>query len=326
MSSITTTTNAKNILFDIPISNNGGRARIILYKKGIPESECTIMSPMDVGGFKSEEYLKISPQGKVPALKCQTTGLSIAESDTVSRYLLRTYAHVGPSFQPDDPLSNEIARFHDLYLTTIQTCFYRAAPPFGSFGCRKDALKEYSKQLYVIADLVNDSGPYLCGDQVSLADATVFPSIVFATHMFPKFAGNPGLFNDGDRPPIPIKIQDWFQRMIQTDNAFDRVYKEVRSLSLPTITMMDGTRCNELSASLLTYRSESPASVDQSRAVQVGGQCKWLSMKNIVCELFEQNSASFRNSCFSTLQLQQTGSVGQYLASRTTGYGTLHNF
>jgi glutathione S-transferase len=232
-STTATATGTKNILFDVPVSNHGGRVRIILYKKGIPESECKILSPTKLGGFKSEEYLKINPQGKVPSLKCLDTGRSIAESDTVCRYLLHRYAHVGPSFQPDDPLSNEIARFHDVYLATIQSCLYRPAPPFGNFGTRKDALREYSKQLFVIADLIDGlAGPYLCGDQVSLADATLFPSVVFASHMFPKFMGNPGLFDDGDdvnnnRPPIPSKIEDWFQRMIDTDSAFQKVYEEV---------------------------------------------------------------------------------------------------
>ena len=149
---------------------------------------------------------------------------NIAESDTVCRYLLSTYSDLGPSFQPENPSSNEIARFHDMYLTTIQTCLYRAGPPFGIFGTRKDALKEYSKQLYVIADLMDDQGPYMCGNEVSLADATVFPSVVFASFMFPKFE-----FQDGDsqRQPIPKKIEAWFQRMIDTDSAFQKVYNEV---------------------------------------------------------------------------------------------------
>lgn len=215
---------AKNLLFDLPVSNNGGRARIILYKKEIPESECTVVTPMSLGGFRSEGYLAVNPQGKVPSLKCQTTGQNIAESDTVCRYLLSTYSDLGPSFQPENPSSNEIARFHDMYLTTIQTCLYRAGPPFGIFGTRKDALKEYSKQLYVIADLMDDQGPYMCGNEVSLADATVFPSVVFASFMFPKFE-----FQDGDsqRQPIPKKIEAWFQRMIDTDSAFQKVYNEI---------------------------------------------------------------------------------------------------
>lgn len=192
----------------------------------MPESEVCILSPAEVGGFRSEEYLAISPQGKVPALQCQSTGLKLAESDTVSRYLLTTYPTDGPSFQPDNPKSNMIARFHDVYLTPIQNCLYKSAPPFGPFGIRKDALAEYSKQLYAIADLMDndnsDSTTYMCGNEVSLADATVFPSIVFASHMFPKF-------DAGIENPIPPKIESWYQRMIATDAAFNKVYGEASS-------------------------------------------------------------------------------------------------
>mmetsp|Transcript_10631 Transcript_10631/g.25680 ORF Transcript_10631/g.25680 Transcript_10631/m.25680 type:complete len:200 (-) Transcript_10631:790-1389(-) len=164
----------KHTLFDIPVSNNGARCRIIVNKKQLDESEVSISSPAELGGFRSEEYLKVNPQGKVPALKIHETGLCLAESDTCARYLLSTYEGVGPSFQPNNPISNQIARFHDLYLTTIQMCLYKAGPPFGSFHTRQDALKEYSKQLHVIANLFPDhSGPYICGSDVSLADATV---------------------------------------------------------------------------------------------------------------------------------------------------------
>ena len=177
------------------------------------------MSPSEVGGFKSPEYLKINPQGKVPAMKCED-GLLIAESDTVSRYLISKYSDKGPTFQPDNPKSNMIARFHDVYLSSIQMCLYKPSPPFGIYGDRKQALKEYSRQLYVIADLMDDKGHYLCGDEVSLADATLFPSIVFAAHMFPKF-------DCGIDKPIPAKIESWFRRMIDTDVAFKKVYDEV---------------------------------------------------------------------------------------------------
>jgi len=215
---------AKNLLFDVPVSNNGGRARIILYKKEIPESECTIVTPMDIGGLRSEEYIAVNPQGKMPSLKSQTTGLCLAESDTICRYLLSSYSYLEPSFQPENPLSNLIVRFHDIYLTTIQTCLYRAVPPFGSIGTRKDALKEYSKQLYIISNLMDDGGPYMCGNEVSLADATVFPSIVFASYMFPKFEFQE---ENSQRQPIPKKIEDWYQRMIDTDSAFQKVYNEI---------------------------------------------------------------------------------------------------
>ena len=99
--------------------------------------EIESLSPAELGGFKSEEYLAINPQGKVPALKCASTGLFLAESDTVARYLMSTYANQGPSFQPDNPKSNMIARFHDMYLSTIQMCLYKVRPCF-LFECFKD--------------------------------------------------------------------------------------------------------------------------------------------------------------------------------------------
>jgi glutathione S-transferase len=204
-----------------------------LHQKGLPESEVSIVSPMELGGLKSDDYLAVNPQGKMPSLRCESTGLCVAESDTICRYLMSEYAHLGPSFQPDNPTSNVIARFHDIYLTTIQNCLYKPGPPFGSFGNRKDALEEYSKQLYTIADMMMDddtsTGPYMCGNEVSLADATVFPSVVFATFMFPKM-------DSGIEQPIPTKIQNWFNALIESDAAFKKVYDEVsQSLARPRL-------------------------------------------------------------------------------------------
>jgi glutathione S-transferase len=203
-----------------------------VVQKDLAESEVSVVSPLDLGGFKSEEYLKISPQGKVPSMKCES-GLCIAESDTVCRYIMSTYADQGPSFQPDNPRSNQISRFHDFYLTTIQNCLYKPGPPFGIYGDRKQALAEYSKQLYVIADLMEDDAMYACGDEVSLADATLFPSVIFAVHLFPKF-------DSGLETPIPPKIEAWFQGLIEKDSAFKKAYDEVGyvlSISIPSLNL-----------------------------------------------------------------------------------------
>lgn len=216
----TTSANHKQSLFDMPISNNGARCRIILYKKGIPESEVKVVPPSEVGGLTSETYCTINPLQKMPALSCSQTGLKLYESDTICRYLLTKYANEGPSFQLDNPKSNLIARIHDMYMTTIQTCMYRP-PPFGPFGTRKEAIAEYQRQMKVIDDLIDPSeGMYLCGAEVSLADATVFPSMVFANHILPKF--------DID-PPLPTKLATWFNSLKENDPAFRKVYDEMMS-------------------------------------------------------------------------------------------------
>jgi diadenosine tetraphosphate (Ap4A) HIT family hydrolase/glutathione S-transferase len=214
-----TATKPKRTLYDVPVSNNGARCRIILYKKDIPTSEVAIESPSTLGGLKSDEYLSVNPQGKMPAMVCSESGMNIAESDTIARYLLSKYADKGPSFLPDNAKSNYIARLHDLYLGPIQGFMYKP-PPFGVFGTRKDALNEFVKQLSVIEGLIEpSSGMYLCGEEISLADATLFPTIIFAGHMLPKF---------GVEPALPPKLAAWFDNVKENDAVCKKVFEEVK--------------------------------------------------------------------------------------------------
>lgn len=214
-------TMTKSTLYDLPVSNNGARCRIILYKKEIPQEEVKIVSPMEIGGLKSPEYLAMNPQGKMPLLSIEG-GMNIPESDTICRYLMSTYADRGPDFLPHDARSNLIARIHDMYITTIQGALYKAAPPFGIYGTRSDALEELQKQLKIIDGYVEDDrdGIYLCGKDVSLADASLFPTMIFIDVMLPKFG-----IEDG----IPAKLKTWFHEVRETDSAFAKVYEEVKS-------------------------------------------------------------------------------------------------
>jgi glutathione S-transferase len=214
----TTMAPPKHTLYDVPVSNNGARCRLILYKKQI--EDVAIVAPTELGGLKSNEYLKRNPQGKMPLLTCHESGLNVAESDTIARYLLSEYKSKGPSFEPDNPRSNLIARLHDFYLTTIQGCLYKPAPPFGTFGTRKDAIADVVKQLQIINDLVIDEGLYLCGEHVSLADATLFPTTVFAAHMLPKF---------GVEPALPAKLAKWYEQVAVQDADFTKVQQEIMS-------------------------------------------------------------------------------------------------
>jgi len=214
LSSLSMSSANSRILYDVGLSNHGARCRLIMHKKKI--SDITIASPGDLGGLKSEEYLQKNPQGKMPMLSCSKSGLDIAESDTIARFLLSEYPQ-GPSFLPDSPLSNLIARIHDMYITPIQACMYKGGP-FGVFGTRKDALKELVRQLNVIEGLMMD-GKYLCGDEISLADATLFPTAIFVDMMLPKFDITPAL---------PPKLAAWFARLQKEDAECAKVYEEVR--------------------------------------------------------------------------------------------------
>jgi glutathione S-transferase len=106
----------KPVLYDVPVSNNGARCRIIIYKKGI-EDQISIKSPQDIGGLKSAEYLKLNPQGKMPLLVADD--IVLPESDTISRYLLDRFSNSAPSFVPTTlaarARSDLLCRLHDMY-------------------------------------------------------------------------------------------------------------------------------------------------------------------------------------------------------------------
>jgi diadenosine tetraphosphate (Ap4A) HIT family hydrolase/glutathione S-transferase len=210
-------------LYDTPVSNNGARCRIILYRKELTPTEVTIASPADLGGLNSDAYRAINPQMKMPAYQDQH--VTLAESDTIARYLLSKFPSHGPSFEPDHAISNLLCRFHDMYITPIQGCLYKPTPPFGSFGTRSKALNELVKQWGIIDSYLDDkSSPYLFGDKVSLADATLFPTAVFMNFMFPKFDA----LVQG--PALPTKLEAWFRRVRFQDPAFAKVYTEITTV------------------------------------------------------------------------------------------------
>eukprot|EP00624_Nannochloropsis_granulata_P006570 evm.model.NODE_49408_length_6906_cov_25.972633.2 len=67
-------------LYDFPVSNNGGRCRVVIYDKGI-QDKIEIKKP---DGALSE----INPQGKVPVLIDHSLNeFQIFESDTILRHL-----------------------------------------------------------------------------------------------------------------------------------------------------------------------------------------------------------------------------------------------
>ena len=182
---------ATTTLYDVPVSNHGARVRLLLYKRGL-EDAVKIVSPQEIGGLRSSEYLALNPQGKMPLL-VEDDGLVVWESDAICRHLLEKHAGEGsgPSLWPTDLAARTTAemlcRHHDTYLGPIQGCLYKPSPPFGRFGTRGEAIRELVTQLGVVESLCHPDGPYLTGGEFSLADATLFPTLVFIVDMLQKF-------------------------------------------------------------------------------------------------------------------------------------------
>ncbi|KAH8064485.1 HIT domain containing protein [Aureococcus anophagefferens] len=135
-------------LYDMPVSNNGARVRMILYYKDVPASDVAIVSPMELGGLRSDEFLAVNPQGKMPALVCRDEGLCV----------------------PRLPLQGD------------------AGQPYGAFPSPAAAQDEFCRQLLLVEDYVGEAGPYLLGGEPSHGDCALYPTLLFAEKMLPLFA------------------------------------------------------------------------------------------------------------------------------------------
>lgn len=153
-------------------------------------------------------------------------GFAIPESDTICRYLLEKYPE-GPSFMPSNLqqkiLSEQICRSHDIYIAPIQGCMYKA--PGTSFSVyatdRMAALAELKKQLQSIDrivtefDLKNPSlvGNFLCGKEISLGDASLYPTVVFCMFILPQF------FGWTDEEVLGPRLLKWFNTLSNESSA-----------------------------------------------------------------------------------------------------------
>ena len=64
------------------------------------------------------------------------------------------------------------------------------------------------------------AGPYIAGEEVSLADATVFPTIVFVTYMLPLFVGVENLHRFEDwNGFLGSNVVKWFHWIKDTDEV-----------------------------------------------------------------------------------------------------------
>lgn len=190
----------QEVLYDAPVSNHGARVRLIVRLKELGD-KIAIKDPQTIGGVKSEQYLSLNRQGKSPLL-ITDTGFPLSESDTIARYLTEKYPHP-PTFIPNHilqrSLSDQICRIHDIYVSPIQSCMYRAPGNiFGPFGSdRGAALQELQRQLQVIEEVLTkfyekfpeEKGDFLCGKEISLAAVTLFPTMIFCDFMLPQFFG-----------------------------------------------------------------------------------------------------------------------------------------
>ena len=212
----------KPTLYDVPVSNNGARVRLISYWKGL-EDTLAIANPETLGGLKSDAYLALNPQGKMPLLVLPD-GLALPESEVIAQYICDAYADVGPSLIPDDPETRAVValatRIHDVYVVPIQGCMYRGPMDVAQ---RAEGVAAVAKQLDALEGVMSlrTDGPFVAGREPSTADAALFPTYVFVEYLLPKLFGWDDVF--AGRP----RTREWWNAM-RADTCGARVYDEVR--------------------------------------------------------------------------------------------------
>jgi len=224
-------------MYDSNVSNHGARVRAIYYAKGL-EKKVDIRSPDSLGGRGSNEFLSISPQGKTPVFiesEGECEGYGIIESSAIARYVIDKYQSIAPNFIPSSAmaraLSDQIVNIHDCYISNIQGCMYKSK--FKFVGTRLEAIHEIHRQFSIIEKLIesysqqNPSiqvGPYLCGKEISLADVSIFPTLVFTQFMLPTFFG---FKNGGFESCCSSRMASYYQFMTKENSIGKRIADEI---------------------------------------------------------------------------------------------------
>lgn len=156
-------------IHSFPLSGHSHRAVLFAGLAGIAHEVVYVDLPS--GEHKKEPYLKINPDGKVPAI--QDGDVSISDSNAILVYLARKYA---PSFIPTDPvLEAQVQKFLTMAAGEVAfgMCAARLITVFGepfdpefTQNLGNDTLQKLDKHL--------KDREYLVGDQMSIADVAIY--------------------------------------------------------------------------------------------------------------------------------------------------------
>ncbi|MGH8765345.1 MAG: glutathione S-transferase family protein [Burkholderiales bacterium] len=152
-------------LYGFRISNYHNKVLIALHEKGLPFEEDAAVHPS-----QKDEYLALSPMGKVPYLEAE--GARICESGVILEYLEDKYPQT--PLLPKDALARakvrELTTVIELHLELVARRLYGAlwgkAP---SDGAKEAAAKDLAKGVRAFKALAKFD-PFIAGRDFTLAD------------------------------------------------------------------------------------------------------------------------------------------------------------
>jgi glutathione S-transferase len=177
-------------LYNLNLSNFATKSRIVVYDKGANVE----IVPIPGGNMKSPEYLKINPLGKVPSFDAD--GVIIAESELINEYLEEKFP--APALLPKSPEARAhvrlLSRFNDLYLDPpLRALFAHLNPKSRDERVVTEKLSEVQSRLDQLETMLAAPGNFAAGEEFTLADCAVAPTMFFVTNLLPGFGAKPPL-------------------------------------------------------------------------------------------------------------------------------------
>jgi len=148
------------------VSNYHNKVRLALLEKGIAFEEDSEVRPS-----QKEEYLALSPMGKVPYL--EVDGTRLCESGVILEYLEEAYPQ--KSLLPKDPLARakvrELATVIELHLELVARRLYAGVFFGGTLpdGAKESVEKDLAKGVRAVKALAKFD-PFIAGRELTLAD------------------------------------------------------------------------------------------------------------------------------------------------------------
>jgi glutathione S-transferase len=174
------------ILYSFPASPNTRRIAIYLKEKGLTPPYEEIVVDLQKGEHQTSEFLAMNPAGKVPVLKTDD-GTLITQSLPIVEYLEELYPAppmIGATAEERAHVRS-VERFIDMEIMGTMGIMAQQKMPLyvERFGSSNDVIHYgRARQSLALDQLEATLGdkPFMAGDQVTIADCTLFAIYEFA--------------------------------------------------------------------------------------------------------------------------------------------------
>lgn len=162
-------------LYCDPISTTSRPVLMFIADQGLDVE--IVKVDLMAGGHQDPDYLALNPNGIVPFLV--DGGFRIGESTAILKYLaIRTHSTAYPEslraqLKVDEAMAWFATQFHEYFCTMV--CYPHMGVPHGMSATQYSDLIAYGcehapRWLKVLDEHMLAGRPYVCGDQISLAD------------------------------------------------------------------------------------------------------------------------------------------------------------